>query len=245
MRSKSVVLFLNTLRSVLFIIMFLMMDGSYISGGRDLLTSSNLSNAIMDVDVGYNNLFYIVGLLVTAMYILGLNYYFNGFHSVYAVKRGRQYFYRKMVSCILMDSFFISLEYVGSTVVVCTFAFRFSVLLESGFYLCCLLYLLMLFFYFALVGISTVVIRILVNFKKIYLLLSSVLFFGLAGLDVFQIEISPVYFCSFITEWFISGTFDAMNYAVCAVKCILSVAAIYILGNILILRKDILFDEES
>ncbi len=232
----------HLLRIVFFVAIFLMMDYKYISGYRAFDNYDVLSTYIMSTSVGYNNLFLIVGMVVTGLFVSGLNNVFIE-SPISIIKYGKKRFYRKNVTKTLKDSLFISIEYIGVTVAFCLKFFNINLLLDSGFFFCVILYTIMMWIYFSVVGLTTYIMKILLDSKKIYVFISGGIFFLLAGAKYISIEISPVYFSSFIDDWFASGYFNVFSYLLCFVKGVLANTLLFLTGAYIIEKKDFLNEQ--
>ncbi len=232
----------NAFRILFFCLLFLLMDYRYISKGKNYNDYYILSNSIMSINIGYNNLSLIVGIVITTLFVLGLRTVLVE-SPVSLVRYGKKRFVNKNLSNILLDSFLISIEYVGITIIFCLISFDVRILLESGFFLCVFLYCLMLCMYFYVVGATTFLIKVAFYSKKIYIFISLFIFFALAATPHISHNISPVYFCGFIEEWFNTGYFNYFNYIMCLSKCILFDFLISLVCKLVVEKKDFLYDQ--
>ncbi|MBQ3497504.1 MAG: hypothetical protein IJA87_00085 [Clostridia bacterium] len=218
------------------------MDYRYLYDYRAFDDYNVLSNCIMSTNVGYNNLFLITGIVVTALYIAGLNNVFVD-SSILVLKYGKEKYYKQNLMRVFIDSLLMSIEYIGTTVVFCLIFFNTNLLVESGFFICCLLYTVLVWLYFSIVGFTSYIVRIFLASKKIYVFVSAAIFFLLAGAKYISLEISPVYCCAFIDDWFSLGYFDVWNYALCIIKDVLTIVLLMLTGSWIFTKKDFLYEK--
>lgn len=232
-------------RFLFFCALFLMLDSVYLFTDYFESDYESLTIAIMDNSVGYNNLYIIVGIVVTAIYILSLSRINFVKDSTFIVRNGKKNYLKYLVKDASISAILISFEFVFAQVLVCTVRFKNELLRDTAFYQCCILYMLMLCSYFLTVGISTVLISIILGQSKASYLISAAIFIALNSLILCNIEISPLYFSEFISDWFTSGCFDWLEYIINIIKCMCAFLAMNYLANIILLRKDLIFDEQQ
>ncbi len=226
----------NFFRICFFSFLFLLTDFRYISIDKYSGSYSVLSEAIMSTSVGYNNLFLIVGIVVTSLYVFGLSNILIE-SPLILIKCGKNRFYNKNIKNIFFDSLLIAIEYVGIIVAFCLCFFDITLLYDSGFFLCVLLYCAMLCMYFFTVGSVTLLIKILMG-SKIYVFVSAVIFFVLAALQNSASHFSPVYFCNFVDRWFLLGKFDIIDYVKDLMICLLYILIAILFGKLTFSKKD-------
>lgn len=232
----------HILRIVFFVALFLLMDYRYVYDFRAFDDYDILSNCIMSTNVGYNNLFLIAGIVVTVLFITGLdNIFFDS--PIFIIKYGKEKFFSINLIRVIGDSLIIAVEYIGTTVVFCLIFFNTELLAESGFFICCLLYTILAWLYFSVVGFTAYILKIVLKSQKIYMIVSSAVFFLLAGAKYISVEISPIYYCAFIDDWFASGYFDVLSYILCIVKDVLIIVILKLAGYRIFAKKDFLYEK--
>lgn len=103
----------------------------------------------------------------------------------------------------------------------------------------------MLFLIFLLLGSLCQFFRIQFNFSKIYIAIVLIIIAFFRILSFFFIDISPIYFASFINSWMQEGTFDLIEYIKNTVICIIVSAILATAARLVFLKKDILINEEE
>lgn len=235
----------DVIRLAFFCVLFSALDSVYLFTDFFESDYDSLSIAIMDDAVGYNNLYMIVGIVLTAIYILGLNRMDFLNNSAVVVKLGKKRYIARLAGNVLLQAFAISFEYVFAEVLVCSVRFTNRLLVDTGFYQCCILYMLMLFSYFSVVGMSTVLIIIITGRNKVGYLFSIAFFVALNSLALCNIKISLLYSSEFISAWFTRGDFNWLEYVINIAKSVCSFMAIKIVCEIILPRKDMIFDEQQ
>lgn len=230
-------------RFLFFSLLFLALDFVYIFTNYFNNDYETLTTAIMDNSVGYNNLYYIAGIVVTIVYIISINRIAVLSNSALVVQKGKSGYVKYFLKKVIIDALLISIEFVGAQALICTFRFKSELLIDTGFFQCCVLYSISLFGYFTLVGISEILINIIFNFNKFSCIITIALFVGINSLILCGVNISPVYFSEFIADWFQNGSFDYLEYIINIFKCSCSVLVIFYVSNIIFQRKDLIFDE--
>lgn len=204
------------------------------------------TESVMDINLGYNNLWFIPGIVVTVLCAVSTNRIAYLRDSSFVVQKGKHGYMKYFFSRAVLNAFLISAEFVGAEVVICTIRYKNALLLDTGFYQCCALYMLSLFGYFAIVGITQVLMTVVVNFNNISCVLTIVLLCGLSSLHEYRgLDISPVYFSNFISAWFQQGTFDWLIYVLHLLICLCVVFALFYIANIIFQRKDLIFNEQK
>ena len=232
----------NIIRFAFFCFLFLTLDyvylwDAYLRSDYDLLT------IIMSDYIGYNNTYYFPGIIVTVMYVLGLNKISFVNNSAFVMRKGKKKYIRYLTKDALIDAVLYSVEFVSAEVLICAIRFENELLQDTGFYWCCILFALMLCGYFAVVGVTTILIDVIFSFGKISAFVSIAFFMLLNSLTLINVDISPVYYASFLDNWFENGTFDYIQYILNFVKCICMFLAIHYLTQMVHLRKDVIFNE--
>lgn len=232
----------NIFRFAFFSFIFLALDYPYI---WDVYSRSDyeLLTLIMKDTIGYNNLYYFPGIIVTVMYVFELSKLNFAKDSAFVTRNGKNKYIKYLVKDALINSALYSAEFVAAEALICTIRFESELLRDTGFYWCCILYALMLCGYFAFVGILTILINVVFNFGKIGDFVSIAFFLLLNSLTLINIDVSPVYYVCFISAWFENGTFNYIQYILDFVKCLCLFFAINYLTQIVYLRKDVMFNE--
>lgn len=202
-----------------------------------------LLTIIMNNNVTYNHLYNFPGIIVTVMYILALNKTNYTKESSFIIRKGKKKFIGYLAKDALINAFLYSTWFVAAEVLICTIRFKIDLLIDTGFYWCCILYVIILCGYFAFVGISTILINVFFNFRKASNLFAIMFFLLLNSLIIIHIDISPVYYANFLVEWFTYETFNYIQYILNLVKCVCLFFVTYYLTQMLYLRKDVIFDE--
>lgn len=235
----------NILQFIFFCLLFSALDYVYLFSDYYESDYDALTVAIMDDSVGYNNLYMIAGIVVTVIYILSLNRINFINNPAFVLRKGKRKYLKYLAGDALISAVLISFEFVGAEALICSVRFKNELLTDTGFYVCCVLYMIMLFGYFSIVGISTVLIDIAFGRGKASSIVSSALFIALNSLILLDINISPLYYSQFISYWFSKGEFNYLEYIINIVKCFCVFAAIYCIAEFALLRKDLIFDEQQ
>lgn len=234
---------MSIVRFLFFCGLFLVLDFTYLFTNHFKGDYDSLTIAIMNNSIGYNNLYIIVGIVVTVMFVLSLNKISFIKDSSFIVRNGKKNYLKYLVKDVSISATLFSSEFVMAEMLICTIRFKNELLVDTRFYWCCILYAVMLCGYFLTVGISTVLINILCGFSKASYIFSIVLFLAINSLILLNIRISPLYFSQFISDWFTNGYFNYLDYIMNLMKCLCVCLAINYLANIILLRKDLIFNE--
>lgn len=77
------------MRFALFNVLFLSLDYVYLFSDYFSNDYESLTIAIMDNSVGYNNLFYIAGIVATVIFIIDINHIISIGNSALVVRKGK------------------------------------------------------------------------------------------------------------------------------------------------------------
>lgn len=234
---------MNIVRFLFFCGLFLALDFTYVFTNHFESDYDSLTIAIMNSSIGYNNLYVVIGIVVSIMFILNLNKIRFVRDPAFIIRNGKKNYLRYLVKDVLISAVLFSSEFVMAEILICTIRFKNELLIDTGFYWCCILYSVMLCGYFLIVGISTVLINILCNFSKTSYIISIVFFLALNSLVLLNIRISPLYFSQFISDWFTDGYFNYLDYTTNVITSLCVFWGINYLANIVLLRKDLIFNE--
>ena len=233
------------MRFALFNVLFLSLDYVYLFSDYFSNDYESLTIAIMDNSVGYNNLFYIAGIVATVIFIIDINHIISIGNSALVVRKGKSGCIRYFLFKVLIEAMLISIEFVGAEALICSIRFKSQLLFDTNFYQCCILYAVSLLGYFAVVGTTEVLIYVLLNFNKVSSIIVIAMFVGLNSLILCGLDISPIYYSMFISEWFQQNSFNVIEYAFDLLKCICIVLVNFYLSNIIFHRKDLIFNEQK
>lgn len=232
----------NIYRFAFFCVLFLALDYVYMWGSNSRSDYEALL-CIMNDGTGYNFTFYFPGIIVTVFYLLGLNKIKFMKDSSFVIRNGKNKYIKYLAKDALIDAALCSAEFVAAEALICTIRFENALLQDTGFYWCCVLFAVMLCGYFAVVGITKILIDVIFGFGKAGDLISIVFFLLLNSLMIIDVYISPVYYASILSDWFENQTFNYIQYILNLVKCLCLFFAVNYLARIVYLRKDVIFNE--
>ncbi len=226
-------------------LLFILMDFRYLGFNYGLEDYSIISGTIFSLAIGYNNLFLIVGLVVTAIYIFGLNYTQTRIDAHLLIRYGKNSIVNRSIIDMIIDSLLLSTEFVGVMLIFCMIHFNNSFLMEIGFFNCCVLYVVSLSGYFLSVGMLALLVKLLLHLNRVYLIITTFIVFLVNGLDLIGIKVSPLYYSEFASEWFQLGAFDIGTYAFNLIKCFLISLWGYLFIRILLVKMDFMENEKD
>ena len=229
-------------RFAFFCFLFFTLDYGYI---LDIYSESDFVSlvCVMSNTFGYNHLLYFPGIVITLMYIFELGKLSFVKESAFVIRNGKNRYIRLLAGNALVNAVLFAAEFVGVVVLFCTIRFENELLQSTKFYWCCILYAVMLCGYFSIVGISTILIKVIFNFGKAGAFVSVVFFLLLNSLNLINIDISPVYYADFIGGWFRNQEFNYIQYIIDLTKCVCLFLTINYLTQMVYLRKDVIFNE--
>lgn len=217
-------------------------SGYYFS--EKIIYAEEFIKHFMRADVGYTDLADNVGIVMTVFFCITIYKFMKQVEIRNIISYGRDKFVFEEIKTVLQFTFFFVFEYWIVNIILIMVFCDISLLIETKFYLCNLLFFVTLFLYFIIVGFSMLIFRYLLCFKKGYLFISLALFMVLS-ISVYRIPLSPVYYSSFIFEWFYNNSFDALEYATNVGKDIIIIAILIVLDRLVFSRKDIILNEEQ
>lgn len=200
---------------------------------------------LMSSGYGYNNLCNTVGVFIAVFYLVSFHKKFRNENSSVIVRCGKDRYIMHCFKQTCLHTLTFILEFcVVNTLCILIYC-DLNMLLNLNFILCNLLYFIILFLIFLLLGSLCQFFRIQFSFNKIYLAVILIIIAFFRILSFFFINISPIYFASFIDDWMQEGTFDLINYIKNALICIIVSAILATAARLVFLKKDILINEEE
>lgn len=194
---------------------------------------------------GYNSTITMVGIACPLLYSIGFYYVFQLDASHIVLKYGRKMYERLEVKRILLFSVFFTVLFIG---IDALFLFVFvgtKTLIKYYFVQYIMLKLVMGILYFVLNGMLLFCLRNLLKFNNIYVFISEMIIVLILSLYyLFRLEISPVFYMDFSSEWFVKHRFDMVTYVINSAKLILSAWILQYIGQIVFLKRDIIGNEE-
>ncbi len=205
----------------------------------------NLFYRFVSVTSGYNNSVFSVGVVITLYFIFSFFSNFKRPNESVILRCGRDRFVLLDIKNALIHSCIFAFEYWAISTVLTTLFCDIDILKQVDYLKCSILYFITRLLYFVLVGMILEFIKLLMNFKKYYVLVAGVFILGMNSLPYFGIEKSIPLFANFVGEWISEGTFNVLEYVKNSLICIILSAIMMFLSRILFLKKDILSNEEE
>lgn len=226
---------------VFFIVSWILMNISYFINHQ----IGNISTLTAMMTNGYNGISRYVGMCMPIIYTLFFSRFIRINDSTLIIRYGKANFSVYETKNILLSTLLFVFEYVAVNFVFCIIIFPFEVLVSTKYFLCIGLYFITLYLYFSIIGISMLIIRNVMNFNKLYIPVTAILFPVLTSLSNISVNISPVLCSDFIWDWFNYNTFNFLEYILNIVKMTIVIFIFAILHKLIFLKKDILINEEE
>ncbi len=204
----------------------------------------DFSRHFMHSSAGYTALQGNVGIVMTAFYCIMLHQFIRNVGIRDIISYGRDKFVFHDIKSITKFTFLFVFEFWIVNIILCMVFCDFSLLLETQFFLCNILFFVTLFLYFIIVGFTMLLLRYVLCFKKGYMLITIAFFFFLTIIN-FYIALTPVFYSSFIYDWFRNNAFDALDYCINIGKAIIIIAILIAANRLVFSRKDIILNEEQ
>lgn len=194
---------------------------------------------------GYNNINYIVGFTDTAYFLIMLFGQIGKTDTKLLIRYKKDGYIKKEIKeCTIYTALF-AFELVAVNEIYCLIFSDITMLINSKFFLCNLLYFIQLFLYYLVTALSLLFLRGVFNYSSLSLLITAGVYCILAVFNqMIDFALTPVYYCGFIGEWFSEGTFDLYEYTVNAVKCVIVIVVLSFLARFVFIKKDVLSDEK-
>lgn len=236
----------HVINIVLFVLTWVFVHNRLFITGRIATSKDFFSACLVNPALGYNNLFQIVGVTFTILFVLSSARVLVLDNTCFLVKYNRDGFVKHKIKKMAINTALFVLEYIAVQVIFCIIFCKFSLLIELNFFICMLLLYVSLFEYFIIVGMSMLFFQYLFNFKNVYIVVPAIIFIGLAFFEYkFGIDIAPVYFSGFIGNFIELGIFDWLDYLVNIIETVIVFLILAIMSRIVFLKKDIIVDEKT
>lgn len=239
-------LFAHIINITFFVLTWLFINSGLFVAGRVENVEDFFKMHIVSSSLGYNNLYQIVGVTFTVLFVLSSARVLDMDNPYMLIKYNRDGFVKHKIKRMAVNTVLFVLEYIVVHIFFCIIFCKFSVLNEVRFFLCMLLFYISLFEYFIIVGMSMQFLQYLFKFKNAYMVVPIILFCALTiGQNTLGVNIAPVYFSDFISDFVESGIFDWYSYAVNTVETVIVFFILAILSRITFLKRDIIIDEKT
>ncbi|MFR5876106.1 MAG: hypothetical protein ACLUFN_06415 [Eubacterium sp.] len=234
----------NIFSTLLFLLFWIIFYIDYIKAG-EYNNPDVFTNIFMSSQNKYNDSSTFVGYILTIIFLLSLNRCINKPVDSFIIRYGKDRFLKINITYTFIHAFLFSFEYWIVNFIFICFTFDWQILINSNFFTCSILYFLTRFLYFLTIAIFAVFIKVLFNYKKIHIIISSLIILAINTLPSLMINKGIILFAGFIDDWMQEGTFDLIDYVKNALICIIVSAILATAARLVFLKKDILINEEE
>lgn len=194
---------------------------------------------------GYNSNNYIVGFTNTAYFLIMLFGQIGKTDTKLLIRYKKDGYIKKEIKECTIYTLLFAFELVAVNEIYCLIFSDISMLINSKFFLCNLLYFIQLFLYYFVTALSLLFLRGVFNYSSLSLFITAGVYCILAVYNqMLDFAISPAYYTMFIGKWFSEGTFDSLEYIVNASKCVIVIVILSLLARFVFIKKDVLSDEK-
>lgn len=216
----------------------------FVSGRIETIEEFKKSK-LFATDLGYLNLFQIVGMTMTILFVLTCARVLALDDTYFLIRLKRDGYVKHKAKKTAVTAFLFTVEYTAVHIFYSLIFCKLSVLGEVKFFQCMGLFFIGVFEYFLIVGACMQFLQYLFRFSGLYMAIAVMVFIFLTTAHArLGIEISPAFFGDTAQSLAYYGEFDWYTLIVNAIETAVVCPMFIILGRLIFLKRDIIIYEK-